>query len=129
VRAKVESALAVRVADCGYDEWLHIGMAIHAELGAPASRCGITGRRASKYPGAKELAQQWKSFKPAAASPARRCTASRSARLARWRLDAGAFAEIGREEFGERGRRRLRRSRRPDDDDGGPPMVMTKACR
>lgn len=66
-RAKVESALAFVSPDCGYDDWIKIGMAIHAELGDGALDVfDAWSARGSKYPGQREVAHHWKSFKPGA---------------------------------------------------------------
>lgn len=62
-RARVESALAVLSADTGYEEWLQIGMAVHAELGPGA--CDVWdywSSKSAKYPGRKQLETHWKSF-------------------------------------------------------------------
>lgn len=62
-QAKVESALAYVSPDCGYDDWIRIGMAIHAELGPDA--LGVWDAwsgKSAKYPGSKALAAHWKSF-------------------------------------------------------------------
>jgi hypothetical protein len=70
-QAKVESALAFISPDCGYDEWIRIGMAIHAELGPAAlSVWNAWSARSAKYPGEKTLAQHWKSFTPGAVTGA-----------------------------------------------------------
>lgn len=66
-QAKVESALCFVSADIGYDDWIKIGMAIHAELGAGA--CNVWdawSARSAKYPGEKVLRGHWKSFTPGA---------------------------------------------------------------
>lgn len=66
-RAKVESALAYISPECGYDEWIHIGMAVCSELGAGAFDVWNSwSAKASKYPGRKQAEQHWKSFKPGA---------------------------------------------------------------
>lgn len=70
-QAKVESALCYVSPDCGYDDWIKIGMAIHAELGPSAF--GIWDAwsgKGAKYPGEKELRGHWKSFKPGAVTGA-----------------------------------------------------------
>ncbi|WP_025041010.1 DUF5906 domain-containing protein [Nitrosospira briensis] len=65
VRAKVESALAFVNPTCGYDEWIQLGMAIHAELGeAGLSVWESWSAKSAKYPGGKTLQSHWKSFKP-----------------------------------------------------------------
>ena len=67
-RSKIESALAVISADCGYEEWIEIGMAVHAELGeAGFSVWDYWSSKGSKYPGARGsngTETHWKSFKP-----------------------------------------------------------------
>lgn len=64
-RAKVESALAFISADCGYEEWIEIGMAIHAELGSGAFAVWDTwSAKSAKYPGSKALQGHWRSFEP-----------------------------------------------------------------
>lgn len=69
--AKVESALAFVSPDCGYDEWIRIGMAIHAELGE-AGLCvwEAWSAKSDKFPGNRELATHWKSFRPGAVTGA-----------------------------------------------------------
>lgn len=64
-RAKVESALAALSPDCDYDTWLHIGMAIHAELGEGGfAAWDYWSSKGGKYRGQKDLESHWKSFKP-----------------------------------------------------------------
>ena len=64
-RAKVESALAYISPDCGYEEWIQIGMAICTELGEGAFDVwDAWSARAAKYPGRRTVEQHWKSFKP-----------------------------------------------------------------
>jgi hypothetical protein len=64
-RAKLESALAFVSPDCGYEEWIGIGMAIHAELGDGAfSVWDAWSAKGSKYPGHATISNHWKSFKP-----------------------------------------------------------------
>ena len=61
--AKVESALAYINPDCGYDDWIKIGMAIHAELGSSAmSIWDWWSRKGGKYCGESALAAHWRSF-------------------------------------------------------------------
>lgn len=61
---KIIEALRFISPDVGYEEWLRLGMAIHAELGAN----GIAvwdewSRGGGKYPGLAEITSHWKSFK------------------------------------------------------------------
>ncbi len=63
--AKVESALAFVSPDCGYDDWLHVGMAIHAELGDGGfALWDGWSAKSGKYPCERELRTKWKSFQP-----------------------------------------------------------------
>lgn len=64
-RTKLESALVYIHADCGYEDWIKVGMAIHAELGD--SGLGIWdwwSARGAKYPGQREVESHFRSFKP-----------------------------------------------------------------
>ncbi|SNT28757.1 Predicted P-loop ATPase and inactivated derivatives [Noviherbaspirillum humi] len=62
-RAKLESALAVIPADCGYDEWIRVGMGIYDALGeAGLGVWDYWSSKASKYGGLKDLESHWKSF-------------------------------------------------------------------
>jgi hypothetical protein len=64
-RAKVESALSALSPDCDYDTWLHIGMAVHAELGDGGLMVwDYWSGKGGKYRGFKDLESHWKSFKP-----------------------------------------------------------------
>ncbi len=64
-RAKVESALAFISPECGYDDWIHIGMAICSELGTGAFDVfDAWSAKSSKYPGSAQVATHWKSFEP-----------------------------------------------------------------
>lgn len=62
-RAKVESALAYVSPDCGYNDWIAVGMAICGDLGPAAIDVFDTwSSRSAKYPGRHQLEQHWKSF-------------------------------------------------------------------
>lgn len=64
-RTKIESALLFISPDCGYDEWIQVGMAIHAALGDGA--LGVWdywSAKSAKYAGTKAIETHWKSFKP-----------------------------------------------------------------
>lgn len=64
-QAKVESALCFVSADIGYDDWIKIGMAVHAELGPGAFHVwDAWSAKSAKYPGEKALRGHWKSFAP-----------------------------------------------------------------
>lgn len=61
--AKIESALAYVNPECGYDDWIRIGMAIHAELGESGQAVwDYWSAKSSKYPGEREIASHWRSF-------------------------------------------------------------------
>lgn len=63
LRAKVESALAFVSPDCGYNDWISVGMSIRAELGDGGMDVWDRwSARGQKYPGTKTLAQHWRSF-------------------------------------------------------------------
>lgn len=63
--SKIESALAHISPDLGYDEWIRIGMAIHAELGDGAmSVWDHWSSRGASYKGGKDIESHWRSFKP-----------------------------------------------------------------
>ncbi|MFV0663134.1 DUF3987 domain-containing protein [Denitromonas sp.] len=81
--AKVESALAFVSPDCGYDDWIRIGMAIHAELGSGALPIWTSwSAKSEKFPGEESLASHWKSFTPGAITGA---TLYKLASMAGWR--------------------------------------------
>lgn len=64
-RAELESAILAISPDLGYDEWLSVGMALHAELGdAGFTLWDYWSSRGQKYQGSKDLSTHWKSFKP-----------------------------------------------------------------
>lgn len=61
--AKVESALAYITPDCGHDDWVRVGMSIHAELGdVGLDVWDRWSAKSAKYPGEHELHNRWKSF-------------------------------------------------------------------
>ena len=65
--AKVESALAMISADCSYDDWIRVGMAIHAELGDGAMHVwDYWSSRGCKYKGGQDIESHWRSFKAGA---------------------------------------------------------------
>ena len=69
--AKVESALAMISPDCGYEDWIRIGMAIHAELGEGAMHVwDHWSSRGASYQGSKDIESHWRSFKPGAVTGA-----------------------------------------------------------
>lgn len=90
--AKVESALAFVSPDCGYDDWIAIGMSVHAELGAAGfAAWDAWSSRSEKYPGERELHSHWKSFRPGAITGA---TLYGRATAAGWRPPRSAEARV-----------------------------------
>jgi predicted P-loop ATPase len=66
-RTKLESALVFIHPDCGYEDWIRVGMAIHAELGDQGLAVwDWWSARGGKYPGQREIEMHWRSFKPGA---------------------------------------------------------------
>lgn len=66
-RQKLESALVFISPDCGYEDWIKVGMAIHAELGdAGLAIWDWWSARSGKYPGQREVESHYRSFKPGA---------------------------------------------------------------
>jgi putative DNA primase/helicase len=64
-RTKIESALLSISADLGYDEWVKIGMAIHATLGEGGFAVwDYWSSKSLKYAGSKTCEAHWRSFKP-----------------------------------------------------------------
>jgi len=62
-RSKLESALTCIPPDCGYDDWIRVGMSIFAALGAGGiSVWDWWSSKSKKYGGIKDLEGHWKSF-------------------------------------------------------------------
>lgn len=62
---KLHDALSYVSPECGYDDWLRVGMALHAELGdAGLMVWDSWSARSAKYPGNREVASHWRSFRP-----------------------------------------------------------------
>lgn len=62
---KIHDALAYLSPDCGYDEWLRVGMALHSELGGGGLGVwDMWSARSAKYPGNKDVESRWRSFRP-----------------------------------------------------------------
>jgi AAA domain-containing protein/bifunctional DNA primase/polymerase-like protein/primase-like protein len=63
---RLEVALTKRDADCGYEEWVRIGMALHHESGGSEEGFRIwdewSKRGTKKYQGADDLRTHWNSF-------------------------------------------------------------------
>lgn len=65
VPSELKSLLARRDPDCGYDEWLRIGMALHHESEGSDEGLGIWDEFSApsdKYPGLEALRSHWQSF-------------------------------------------------------------------
>jgi len=126
--AKVESALAFVSPDCGYDEWIRIGMAIHAELGeAGLSVWEAWSAKSDKFPSARELAAHWKSFRPGAVTGA---TLYGLATAAGWRAPraiGGAAPRAGKAPGGAPGARQ--EAEWPDPMMPGAMRVPMIPCR
>lgn len=64
--SNIEAMLAVLNPDCGREDWIHVGMAIHFE--SSGSNEGFTiwnawSSKGKKYPGEQSLRTQWHSFR------------------------------------------------------------------
>ncbi len=83
--ADLADALGVLSPDVGYEEWIRIGMGIHADLGeAGFTLWNSWSSRGAKYQGEDDLRSHWKSFsiKPGGATGA---SIFMAARAAGWR--------------------------------------------
>ena len=61
---KLTDALSYVNPDCGYEDWLRVGMALHAELGdGGLSVWDSWSSRSAKYPGPNDTASHWRSFR------------------------------------------------------------------
>jgi predicted P-loop ATPase len=66
-RAQIRGALDAIDPGIGYEPWLQIGMALHAELGDEGfALWDAWSARSDKYPGSEGLRGHWRSFKPGA---------------------------------------------------------------
>jgi predicted P-loop ATPase len=66
-RARIRSALEAIDPAVGYEPWLQIGMALHAELSDEGfGLWDAWSARSDKYPGSEGLRTHWSSFKPGA---------------------------------------------------------------
>jgi hypothetical protein len=84
---KLEGLLGTISADCGYEDWLHVLMAIFHESGGSEEGLALADRWSSKgaaYKGTKDVEAKWRSFRPDAAMPVTIGTLVKMAR------DAGA---------------------------------------
>lgn len=69
-QAEVERLLAPIDPDCGYDEWIRIGMAVHhGTAGQGFEAWDEWSSRGGKYQGSDDLLPHWRSFDPSTASP------------------------------------------------------------
>jgi len=61
--AKASQALQYISPDCDYDQWIEIGQALHSEFGEQGCSLWDTwSQGGTKYQGAKDIEQHWKSF-------------------------------------------------------------------
>ncbi|ABL01156.1 PriCT-2 domain-containing protein [Pelobacter propionicus] len=63
---KIEALLNRIDADCGYDDWLHVGMAVFHETSGSDEGLALFDRwssKGSKYKGIKEIEYKWRSFR------------------------------------------------------------------
>ncbi len=66
-RAQIRAALDAIDPGVGYEPWLQIGMALHADLGDEGfALWDAWSARSDKYPGSEGLRGHWRSFKPGA---------------------------------------------------------------
>lgn len=66
-RERIQSALDALDAGLGYDDWLQIGMALHASPAVDGfALWDAWSARSDKYPGAASLQSHWRSFSPGA---------------------------------------------------------------
>jgi archaellum biogenesis ATPase FlaH len=69
---KLTPMLAKLDADLGYEDWLHVGMAIYHETGGSYDGFELFNSwssNGSKYKGVSEITTKWNSFKPGSANP------------------------------------------------------------
>lgn len=72
LEARLRAAVAPHDPDCGYDQWLKIGMALHHGSGGSTVGLGVWDEwsaKSSKYPGSEKLEQHWASFRSDGAGP------------------------------------------------------------
>jgi hypothetical protein len=68
--AQVDECLAVLDADMAHDDWLHVGMALHHEMGDEGfGLWDAWSARGAKYPGEEALRRRWESFGRNAGKP------------------------------------------------------------
>ena len=70
--AKMEILLTAIDANCGYDDWRNVLMAIHHESGGSAQGLDLADRwssTGSDYPGRPEIEMKWRSFEHGSATP------------------------------------------------------------
>lgn len=103
-RAKLESALAVISADCGYDDWIMVGMALFAELGAGGIEVwDHWSSRSGKYQGRKDLESHWRSFERGGVSTVTGAKIYRMATDAGWRAPRLHAVPGGRKDEKQKG--------------------------
>lgn len=61
--AQITDMLTLIDPDCGHDEWLHVGMALHHETGGKGFELwNAWSKRGTKYPNERVLHKRWESF-------------------------------------------------------------------
>lgn len=89
-QADIESMLTHISPDCGYDEWVQIGMAI-SDYGLPFSVWDAWSARGSKY-NKHEMARKWNSFKGSGVSIG---SLVHTAKQGGWRPERKEFSDYG----------------------------------
>lgn len=85
-RAELEPAVLAISPDVGFDDWLAVGMALHAELGEPGfDLWDYWSSKGAKYAGQHDLRAHWRTFKPGKAKAMTGATIFKFARQAGWR--------------------------------------------
>jgi hypothetical protein len=83
--------------DCGYEDWLHVGMAIfHQTQGADEGRdlFDSWSSKGKKYGGRRDIETKWKSFRPDVANPVTIATLVKKARESGADVD-GILCDVG----------------------------------
>jgi hypothetical protein len=69
---KIEALLNCIDSDCGYEDWLKVGMATYHETKGSDEGLALFdrwSRKGNKYKGIKEIEAKWRSFRPGVATP------------------------------------------------------------
>lgn len=63
---RIKEMLSRRDPDCGYDDWIKVGMALHHEFGGATEGLAIWNewsKKGKKYDGTEDLEKHWRSFR------------------------------------------------------------------